>query len=290
MENKYLSLIEKKLAEYLPSEECSEKSVISAMKYSLLASGKRIRPTLTLAFCEALGGDIEAAVPYACAVEMIHCYSLIHDDLPCMDDDDIRRGRPSNHKVYGEDIALLAGDALQALAFDIMLRDESVRKAGIQGAKAAHILARECGANGMVGGQVIDLETEGKDPTLETISEMYAKKTGAIIKAACLMGAVIANADEAAINAAAVYAEKIGLAFQIVDDILDIESDTETLGKPVGSDAENEKVNYVTKVGVEQGRLLAEKLTSEAVEALKAIGGDTVFLKELAEKLAHRIK
>ena len=290
MDNKYLPLIEEKLSEYLPSEDCSERSVISSMKYSLLASGKRVRPTLTLSFCEALGGDIAAALPYACAVEMIHCYSLIHDDLPCMDDDDLRRGRPSNHKVYGEDIALLAGDALQSLAFDVMLRDDALEKAGIGGAKAARILARECGANGMVGGQVIDLETEGREPSLEMISEMYAKKTGALIKAACLMGAVIAGADEASLNAAEVYAEKIGLAFQIVDDILDIESDTETLGKPVGSDAENEKVNYVTRVGVSESRRLVEALTEEALRALDDIGGDTAFLKSLAEELAHRVK
>lgn len=290
MNNKYIPLIEEALRAYMPSEDCLEKSVISSMGYSLLAEGKRIRPTLVLAFCEALGGDINTAMPYACAVEMVHAYSLIHDDLPCMDDDDLRRGRPSNHKVYGEDIALLAGDALQSLAFDVMLSDEALEKAGINGAMAAHILARECGANGMVGGQVIDLETEGKDPELSTISEMYAKKTGALIKAACLMGAVLAGAGEAEKNAAALYAEKIGLAFQIVDDILDIESDTQTLGKPVGSDAENEKVNYVTKVGTESGRQLAQTLTREALAALDDISADTAFLSELAQSLSHRLK
>ena len=184
MNNKYLPIIEEKLRELLPNESCREAAVIKAMSYSLLAGGKRVRPTLVLAFCEALGGEVEAALPYACAIEMIHTYSLIHDDLPCMDNDDLRRGKPSNHKVFGEDIALLAGDALQSLAFDVMLRPESLEKAGMNGASAAAVLAYACGPTGMVGGQVIDLETEGKDPDLDTIKEMYAKKTGALLSAA----------------------------------------------------------------------------------------------------------
>ncbi len=290
MNNKYLPLIEESLKTFLPDENCRESSVIRSMSYSLLAEGKRLRPTLTLAFCEMLGGSVSAAMPYACAVEMIHAYSLIHDDLPCMDDDDLRRGRPSNHIVFGEDIALLAGDALQSLAFDVMLSESALTENGANGAKAAGILARACGAVGMVGGQVIDLETEGKDPDLDTITEMYAKKTGALIKAACLMGAVLAGADETALAAAETYAEKIGLAFQIVDDILDIESDTATLGKPVGSDEENEKVNYVTKVGADAGRELVSKLTDEALSALDAVSADTAFLKELAVGLSHRVK
>ena len=289
MNNKYLPIIEEKLRELLPNESCREAAVIKAMSYSLLAGGKRVRPTLVLAFCEALGGEVEAALPYACAIEMIHTYSLIHDDLPCMDNDDLRRGKPSNHKVFGEDIALLAGDALQSLAFDVMLRPESLEKAGMNGASAAAVLAYACGPTGMVGGQVIDLETEGKDPDLDIIKEMYAKKTGALLSAACVMGAVLAGADEGVIASVRTYAEKIGLAFQIVDDILDIESDTETLGKPVGSDAENEKVNYVTKVGVNEGRALAFKLTKQAVEALAGIPADTSYLEDLALSLSHRL-
>ena len=246
MNNKYLPLIEEFLPTLLPSENCTEKNVISSVKYSLLAPGKRLRPTLLLAFCDICSGDVTAALPYACAVEMIHSYSLIHDDLPCMDDDDLRRGKPSNHIVFGEDIALLAGDALQALAYESMLSDEVLEKTGINGAKAAFILAKASGLLGMVGGQTIDLETEGKNPSLETISEMYSKKTGQLIKAPCLMGCVLANADEKETKAAETYAEKIGLAFQIVDDILDIVSDTDTLGKPVGSDVENQKVVYVS--------------------------------------------
>ena len=290
MDNKYIALIEEYLPALLPSEDCMEGNVIKAMKYSLLAGGKRVRPTLVLAFCESLGGSVKAALPYACAIEMIHTYSLIHDDLPCMDNDDLRRGKPSNHKVFGEDIALLAGDALQSLAFEVMLRPASLAEAGQNGAAAAGILAEACGALGMVGGQVIDLETEGGDPDLNTIRMMYLKKTGALIKASCMMGAVLAGADEKALAAAERYGENIGCAFQIVDDILDIESDTQTLGKPVGSDAENGKVNYVTKAGAEMSKKLVDSLTIGANKALEAIPSDTSYLEELALSLSHRIK
>ncbi len=289
MENKYLPLIEDYLPTLIPSEKCTEKNVISSMKYSLLAPGKRLRPTLLLAFCDACQGDVESALPFACAVEMIHAYSLIHDDLPCMDDDDLRRGRPSNHIVFGDDIALLAGDALQALAYEAMLREESVNKFGLNAAKAANILAKASGALGMVGGQVIDLETEGKNPTIDTITEMYSKKTGQLIKAPCVMGCVLADANQKETSAAECYAEKIGLAFQIVDDILDVISDTETLGKPIGSDVENKKVNYVTKFGIDKSREIVNNLTKEAIEQLSAFNSDTVFLKRLAADLASRV-
>ena len=289
MDNKYISIIEEFLPTLLPNEDCYEKVVTQAMKYSLLAPGKRIRPTLLLAFCEACSGNMYNALPYACAVEMIHSYSLIHDDLPCMDDDDLRRGRPSNHIVFGEDIALLAGDALQTLAFESMLSEEALSKTGINGAKAAGILARAAGANGMVGGQTIDLTTEGKSPSLEIIKDMYSKKTGRLIKAPCVMGCVLAGADERKISAAEGFAENIGLAFQIVDDILDIVSDTNTLGKPVGSDKENGKVNYVTILGIEQSRKKVEELTNAAIRKLDAFENDTEFLRTLAAELAARI-
>ena len=290
MDNKYLPLIEEFLPTLLPCEDCKEKNVVKSVKYSLLAPGKRLRPTLLLAFCDVCGGDVAAALPYACAVEMIHSYSLIHDDLPCMDDDDLRRGKPSNHIVFGESTALLAGDALQALAYEAMLNDKALEKTGLNGAKAAGILAKTSGLLGMVGGQIIDLETEGSNPSLETISEMYFKKTGQLIKAPCLMGCVLANADEEKIKAAEIYADKIGLAFQIIDDILDIISDTETLGKPVGSDIENQKVNYVTVLGIDESRKIVDNLTKEAVEALNIFDSDTKFLKDLALELAKRIR
>lgn len=290
MDNKYLKLIEDFLPSLIPAEECLEKNVIKSLKYSLLAPGKRLRPTLLIAFCELCSGDINAALPYACAVEMIHSYSLIHDDLPCMDNDDLRRGKPSNHIVFGEDIALLAGDALQALAFEAMLSEEAVKKAGLNGAKAAGILAKACGCTGMVGGQTIDLETEGKSPSLEIIKEMYSKKTGQLIKSPCIMGCILANAAEEKIQAAELYGENIGLAFQIVDDILDIISDTETLGKPVGSDAQNGKVNYVTVLGIEKSREIVHELTNNAVKALDIFENDKSFLTELALELSERIR
>lgn len=289
MDNKYLADIENELVRLMPSDKCSEKNVVNAVKYSLLTPGKRLRPTLLLAFCEACGGDINAAIPFACAVEMIHSYSLIHDDLPCMDNDDLRRGKPSNHVVYGEDIALLAGDALQALAYSAMLSDRSIELNGVNAAKAAQILANASGVNGMVGGQVIDLETEGKSPSVETITEMYSKKTGQLIKAPCVMGCVLANASEEEISEAEKYADKIGLAFQIVDDILDIVSDEKTLGKPIGSDAENNKVNYVTLLGIEKSKAKVAELTREAILHLKLFRYDTGFLEQLALDLAERM-
>lgn len=289
MKNNYIEKVENYLSALLPSANCEEKSVIKSMEYSLLAKGKRLRPTLLLSFCEVCGGDIEAALPYACAVEMIHAYSLIHDDLPCMDDDELRRGRPSNHIVFGEDIALLAGDALQSLAFEVMLDNKALEKAGINGAKAAGVLAKCSGARGMVGGQVIDLEIEGKSPSLDTLTLMYSKKTGALIKAACVMGCILANADENKIKAAEKYAENIGLAFQIVDDILDVTSTTEVLGKPVGSDKENKKVNYVTVLGLEKSREIVNELTQQAVNALTIFENDAEFLKSLAVSLADRV-
>lgn len=289
MKNKYIPLIEELLPKLMPSEDCSEKNVIKAMKYSLLAPGKRLRPTLLLAFCEACGGNVNSALPFACAVEMIHSYSLIHDDLPCMDDDDLRRGKPSNHIVFGENIALLAGDALQAAAFEVMLSEESVKNNGINAAKAAAILAKAAGAVGMVGGQVIDLETEGKNPPLEIITEMYAKKTGCLIKASCLMGCILASSNNNKLAAAEKYAEKIGLAFQIVDDILDIVSDEKTLGKPIRSDEENHKVNYVTVLGIERSREIVHELTKDAISTLSSFDNDVTFLKQLADDLANRV-
>ena len=197
MENQYLSRIEEALASYLPAKDCLQKDVIEAMEYSLLAGGKRIRPTLTLEFCRVCGGDVQAAMPFACAVEMIHSYSLIHDDLPCMDNSDLRRGRPANHIQYGEDIALLAGDGLLTLAFETALSPKSIKLAGAQrGAEAARLLAKAAGAEGMVGGQVIDLQHENQRAPIEVLLEMDRKKTGALIQAAAQMGCAVAGADQ----------------------------------------------------------------------------------------------
>lgn len=289
MENQYLSRIEEALVSYLPAKDCLQKDVIEAMEYSLLAGGKRIRPTLTLEFCRVCGGDVQAAMPFACAVEMIHSYSLIHDDLPCMDNSDLRRGRPANHIQYGEDIALLAGDGLLTLAFETALSPESIKLAGAQrGAEAARLLAKAAGAEGMVGGQVIDLQHENQRAPIEVLLEMDRKKTGALIQAAAQMGCAVAGADQKQREAAVEYAACVGLAFQIRDDILDVISDPETLGKPVGSDDKNEKSTYVSLLGMEKAQQLVNELTQQAESALSAFSEDTAFLREFAQSLANR--
>jgi geranylgeranyl diphosphate synthase type II len=222
---------------------------------------------------------------------MIHTYSLIHDDLPCMDNDDYRRGQPSNHKVFGEDMALLAGDALQSMAFAAMLDEKAASAVGWRSAvKAAAILAEKSGLLGMVGGQTIDLMNEGKSADLETLRLMDEKKTANLIEAACMMGCVAAGAKDDLVKAAERYAHAVGLAFQIVDDILDVTSTTDELGKPVGSDRENDKSTYVSLLGIEECRDLADELTNEAIKALAAFKGDTSFLASFARKLAKRTK
>ena len=279
--------IEKSLKSYIPPENVYVQKLYDAMEYSLVAGGKRIRPLLVLEFCRLCGGDIEDAMPFACAVEMIHTYSLIHDDLPCMDNDDYRRGKPSNHKVFGEDIALLAGDALQALAFKTATSHITDKNAS-RVARAVNNLAYYCGAEGMVGGQVIDLESEGKNVGIERLREMDRKKTGAIIKSACEMGCIIAGADENKIENARCFGENIGLAFQIKDDILDVTAEQEKLGKPVGSDLENEKSTYVSLLGIEKCSELVQSLTQEALKNLESFDGDSETLRKLALSLAER--
>lgn len=285
----YATLINEKLSDFMPSGTYREQVLLDGMNYSLSVGGKRVRPTLTLEFCRLCGGSIESALPFGCAVEMIHTYSLIHDDLPCMDNDDFRRGKPSNHKVFGEDVALLCGDALQSRAFEVMLSPSSVAAVGVENAaKAAFILAEKSGALGMVGGQVIDLESEKKSVGIEVLRELDEKKTACLMEAACMMGCVAAGADETLVKAAEDYARAVGVAFQIVDDILDVTSTDEELGKPVGSDVENEKSTYVSLLGVEKCRKLVNELTEEAVAALSAFDGDVSYLTDFAFRLAKR--
>ncbi|MEE0059378.1 MAG: farnesyl diphosphate synthase [Acutalibacteraceae bacterium] len=279
--------IENALISYLPSKDCLEKNLMLSMEYSLTAGGKRIRPRLVLEFCKLCGGDIDEAMPLACALEMIHTYSLIHDDLPCMDNDDFRRGKPSNHKVYGEDIALLAGDALQALAFQTATSNITPDNA-LKVARAVNNLAYYCGACGMVGGQVIDLENEGKASGIEILKELQSKKTGAIIKSACEMGCIIAGASDTEIEKAREFGQSIGLAFQIQDDILDETADESKLGKPVGSDKENNKSTYVSLLGLEKCKELVAELTQKAIDSLEYFSNDSTQLKQLALSLANR--
>lgn len=289
----YLQLIENKLKTYFPQgkekDSLIEKVLIDSMEYSLEAGGKRIRPTLTLMFSKVCGGTVEQALPFACGIEMIHTYSLIHDDLPCMDDDDLRRGKPSNHKVYGEDIALLAGDALLTNAFATVLSEEAVSLVGGEkSAKCGRILATLSGMTGMVGGQVIDLQSEGKKVPIDTIRQMHLKKTSALIKCACMMGAVVGSNNEEHIKIAETYGENLGLAFQIMDDILDVVSDEKSLGKPIGSDAENEKSTFVTLLGLDKCYELVNEYTEKAIKSLDGINGDTSQLKAIAVKMSER--
>ncbi len=287
----YVAAIEAALEGYIPTGNYKEQKLLDAVRYSLLLPGKRVRPSLTLSFAELCGGTVEEAMPFACAVEMVHAYSLIHDDMPCMDDDDYRRGKPANHKVYGENIALLAGDALQSMAYMTMLGNLSVAAVGgDRAARAARVLSEKSGVLGMVGGQTIDLSIEHRHVDIETVQLMEEKKTANLIEAACMMGCIVAGASEQQIGAAERYAHAIGLAFQIVDDILDVTSTAEELGKPIGSDADNEKNTFMSLLGIDRCRELVGELTEEAIKALDAFDGDTSDLVDFAVRLANRRK
>lgn len=259
-----------------------------AMLYSLLAGGKRIRPILTLEVCRMCGGEVELALPFACAVEMVHTYSLIHDDLPCMDDDDLRRGRPTNHKVYGEATAMLAGDGLLTAAFEIMAaqRDKLPAERVVE---AVSCLANAAGGRGMVGGQALDLAGEGHGLSEQDLYEIHSLKTGAMIIAAVELGCIVAGAGPEERQAVGTYAAKLGLAFQIKDDMLDVESSTEEFGKPVGSDAANGKNTFVSLKGLEHCRDEVKALTEQATAALERFR-DNSFLTELAWQLERRTK
>ena len=277
------------LAGSLPKKGGLQNRVVEAMEYALLGGGKRIRATLVMEFARACGVEDERVLPFACAVEMVHAYSLIHDDLPCMDDDDMRRGKPSCHKVYGEDIALLAGDGLLSLAFETLLSAD-MRAIGAQNMLlAARELAWASGAEGMVGGQVIDLESEGKAIDRNTLETMHRGKTGAMIVVSALLGCYAAGVDATCRDAARAYASRIGMAFQIIDDILDVEGDAALLGKPIGSDAENEKTTFYTLLGPNAARAEAARLTEEAKAAVqKKFGTSADTLCELADYLLAR--
>ncbi len=283
----YADLLEQALPAYLPDNRCPQKEVMDAMAYSLLGGGKRLRGALLLSFCKVCGGREEAALPFACALEMVHAYSLIHDDLPCMDDDDLRRGKPSCHKVFGEATALLAGDALLTQAFDTILHVRDLPASTVLEAGAC--LSRAIGALGMIGGQVMDLANEEQEDLPESrLVATDALKTGALISAACEMGCILGGAGEQQRLAAKTYAEKIGLAFQITDDILDVTATTEELGKPVGSDADSKKVTYVTLYGVEEAKAISARLLTEAKEALCAADMGENFLLAMADYILSR--
>lgn len=284
--NDYNKKIEAAIDLYLPDSFSNYKTVTDAMRYSLLLGGKRIRPVLLLEFFKVCGGKGDSALPFAVALEMIHTYSLIHDDLPCMDNDDMRRGKPSNHKVFGEDIALLAGDGLLTHAFFVASKTEDIPANLV--VSAIGELSAFAGYNGMVGGQVIDLESEGKNVCAEIIEELNLLKTSGLIRAAAKIGTILAGAEERLIKAADEYGRTLGLAFQIVDDILDTCGDEATFGKPTGSDEKNNKSTLVSLWGVEKCRQKVDELTKTALGCLSAFDGDTEFLKELTQYLSKR--
>lgn len=283
MEN-YSNVINEELMKYIPSASNGQREVAKAMKYSLSNGGKRLRPMLVLEFCKMCGGDVKKALPYACAIEFIHTYSLIHDDLPCMDNDDMRRGKPSCHKMYGEAIALLAGDALLTHAFEVCSSADLPAENNLN---AVSLLAQNAGVGGMLGGQVIDLKYEHGDPSVSEILTVHRLKTGALISAACLLGCIAADAQQDRFILASKYAYLIGTAFQIKDDLLDITGDEEKLGKPVGSDLDNDKTTYVTLVGAEKAQKDVVTLTNKAIEILDKFD-DNAFMKTLSEYLVSR--
>jgi len=288
----YADMINEALPGFLPAPAYPESLVTDAMRYSLLGGGKRLRGSLVLAFFGLYEEDIRPALPFACAMEMVHAYSLIHDDLPCMDDDDIRRGKPSCHIAFGEATALLAGDALLTLAFELMSGDTAAYyNLGFPAERvlgAIRYLSAAAGVSGMIGGQVIDLEMEGKRADESLIARMYDKKTAALFRAACSIGCVLGGATEREIEIAKQYASDIGMAFQITDDILDITAEEAVLGKPVGSDRKNEKSTYVDLVGIQKAGLSVRSLTEKAARALSAMPGDVRFLIDLSDELTRR--
>lgn len=280
--NCYVSQIEGYLEQCIVYPEEPQQKLFDAMRYSLLAGGKRLRPVLLLEFCRLCGGQNEEALPFAAAVEMIHTYSLIHDDLPCMDDDDFRRGYPTNHKVYGEAIAVLAGDGLLTSAFSQITAanlDWEIKGRGVQ------VLAQCAGEIGMVGGQVLDIMSEERQCTEEEVLAIQSRKTGALIRAACVLGALAGKGTGTQLQAAAAFADNLGLAFQIRDDMLDVIGTAEAMGKSVGTDAD--KNTFVQLYGLEKCEQLVAQYTANAIEALSQFQ-DTDFLVDLAHALTDR--
>ncbi len=285
------ALVERALGECVPAPAGPAGRLFEAMRYSLLAGGKRLRPVLALAACEAVGGTLDAALSLACAIEMIHTYSLVHDDLPCMDDDDLRRGRPTNHKVFGEAIATLAGDGLLTDAFKV-LAAAATSSCSARSAQALletiAELADAAGSAGMVGGQVIDVLGEGQALELDQLEYLHSKKTGALFVAAVCGGARLGGASAAQLNSMREYAQALGLAFQVIDDLLDVESSTETMGKRTNKDEARGKVTYPSLLGVERSRQLARDLVARADTALKRFDHRADPLRMLAAFAVER--
>jgi len=284
-----IRLVDTALDRYLPGVEIFPTRLHDAMRYSVFAGGKRIRPVLMLAACETVGGEIANVLPAACAIEMIHSYSLIHDDLPAMDDDDFRRGNPTNHKIYGEATAILAGDALLTEAFILLSNNNSWGDLPCDSYREViNILAKSAGSHGMVGGQIVDMEAEKNPVDLPTLEYIHTHKTGALILAAIEIGALLGGASDEQHRALCRYGEAIGLAFQVADDILDIVADQSQLGKDVGSDIQRGKATYPALLGLSGARKRADELSELALSALNLFAESAHPLREIANYIVHR--
>lgn len=280
-------LIEQQLEKLVPEQDADYRTLLNAARYSLLGAGKRLRPILALATAEMLGSDVSAALVPGCALEMIHTYSLIHDDLPCMDNDDFRRGKPSLHKAFPEGHAVLAGDFLLTYAFDILAHHQQLTAE--QRLQLIAILSRRSGSAGMIGGQVMDLEAEGKKITLDTLKAIHRYKTGAMITASVEFGAVIANASATDTALLRQFGEEIGLAFQIVDDILDVTASEQKHGKSVASDITNGKATYVSLLGLDESKNMAQQTFKSAICHLEKLPLDTTILAQIAHMIVNRV-
>lgn len=282
-----VNIVDEYLEKYLPSAEEYPQVIFESMRYSVFAGGKRLRPIMVMETCKAFGSEWEKSMPFACSLEMIHTYSLIHDDLPAIDNDDYRRGRLTSHKMFGEDIAILAGDALLHHAFETMSR-ACVEQNDIKAAKAMLAVAEGAGVHGMVGGQVVDVISEGKLIDKETLDYIHKNKTAAMLIGALKSGAIMGGATDEEVKKIERAGELIGIAFQIQDDILDVTSTFEKLGKPINSDEKNNKVTYATMFGVEKAAEFVENMSDEAISILKGMGDKTDFLVRLTEYLIKR--
>ena len=283
--------IESILEKYLPAKEGHQKLIMEAMEYSVMAGGKRLRPMLMQETFHMFGGEGSIVEPFMAAIEMIHTYSLVHDDLPAMDNDDFRRGRKTTHIVYGEAMGILAGDALLNYAFETAAKAFSMYpEKSLEIGKALQVLAGKAGIYGMIGGQVVDVESEGKKISKDTLDFIHELKTSALIESSMMIGALLAGASDEAVKDIEKVAKNVGIAFQIQDDVLDVTSTTEVLGKPVLSDEKNEKTTYVTLVGLEKARELVESISMEAIQLLGKYENGDDFLKELLKSLIHREK
>lgn len=287
------SMVEQAMADFMPVADDIQPDLarhLEAIRYSLFAGGKRVRPILCLASCDAVGGNTEEVLPVAVALECIHTYSLIHDDLPAMDDDELRRGKPTNHILYGEAGAILAGDSLLTMAFALLSSELLTSINPADRLKIINIIATGAGPLGMVGGQAMDIACEGKDIDIATLRQIHSRKTGALITASVQAGAVIGGANPQQFSSLTTYGEKIGLAFQIVDDLLNVEGTTEQLGKAAGSDADRCKATYPAIFGLEKAKMMAEETIGDALKALETFSEQCTPLRELATYIINRNK